>query len=160
MVALSRLRPFLGSVLFLFQLFKMIRIAALQENQLFVFDPKALHHILVKVIFYILQSSWLHILIGSGSIYLWRTIGNYWVNYPCHSEPTMEYWHLTWRGNRLFFGPGLVGTLGIVCPALLHEHVLTLIKESSTESRERCWTLCFPLHTCAKWACSTVLYFR
>ena len=28
--------------------------------------------------------------------------------------PFMVYWHLTWRGNRLYFGPGLLGTLGIV----------------------------------------------
>ena len=33
------------------------------------------------------------------------------------------------------------------------------IKGTSTESRERCWTLCFPPQICAKWAC-TVLYFQ
>ena len=118
-----------------------------------------MHHIVVKVIFFKQSSeSRLHILIDSGSIYLWRNIVIYSVNYPFHSESTMEYWHLPWRGNCLYFGPGLLGTLGIDCLSLLHEHVLTLIKETSTESKERCWILCSPLHICAKWAC-TVLYF-
>ena len=71
---------------------------------------------------------------------------------------TLGYWHFTWRGNRLYFGPGLLGTLGIVGPSFLHEHVLTLIKGTNTEGRERCWILCFPLHICAKWVCTVLLF--
>jgi hypothetical protein len=48
MVVLLRLKPSLGFVLLVF--FQHNFIATWQENQLYVSDPKALHHIIVKVL--------------------------------------------------------------------------------------------------------------
>ena len=162
--SIIKIKAFLGVCAISFQSFELNLIAALKENQLFVFDPKALYHIVVKVnikyFFYNLHG-FIFLSAASGSTYIWRNIVIYWVNCLCHSKSTMqlEYsgWQLTWRGNRLIFGPGLLGTLGIVWPSLLHKYVLTLIKGTGTESRERCWTLCIPLQICAKWACTVFL---
>ena len=70
-------------------------------------------------------------------------------------------WHITFRGNLLMFGPGLLGTLGIFSPFIIAIWAYPDLdpKGTSTESRERCWTLCFPLRICAKWVCA-VLYFQ
>ena len=35
------------------------------------------------------------------------------------------------------FGPGLLGTLGIIFPSLLHEHVLTLIQRGPSPKAEK-----------------------
>ena len=71
-----------------------------------------MHHIIVKVNLFFL------IFIAS---YSYRLRINISMKKHRHSfsklptgMPFMVYWHLTWRGNRLYFGPGLLGTLGIV----------------------------------------------
>ena len=49
MGVLSRLRPSLGLVLALFSIFQIDPDRNLRKINFFVFDPKALHHIIVKV---------------------------------------------------------------------------------------------------------------
>ena len=156
MVVLSRLRLSLAFVVLLFDV-QIDSDRILIGKSTFCLRPKSLAPYNYQSNFIFKNLHGFIFLSVSGSTYLWRNVGIYSVNYPCNSESTMEYWHITWRGNRLFFGPGLVGTLGIVYLSL-YEYVLTFIKGTNTESRERCWTLCFPLHICVKWVC-TGFYF-
>ena len=82
---LLRSRPFLGFVL----VYKLILVVALLENQLLV-HPKGLHHIIVKVRFFLTLSLYYRNLnsIVSGSTYIWSNINVYWVNSPCNKELT------------------------------------------------------------------------
>jgi hypothetical protein len=110
---------------------------------------------------FILHPSWLYILIPSGSIYLWRNDVLYWVNCPC-SKQFIHPWH---TNISLPEEIACSSVLGFWEPWVLFSVVGAWAcpnfdpKGTITESRERCWTLCFPWHICAKWA-RTTLYFK
>ena len=164
MVVLWRLKPSLGFVLTCLILSKVDGDHKLVGKSDFCLWPESIapyNYQGKAVCIHQESSSCLHILIASGPRYLWQISVIYRVNCQCNQQKRKNQLDITTsRANRVLFGPGISGTLGIAffsvttawtCPD-------SNPKGTNTGSRESCWTpRFFRFHICAKWACTTLL---
>jgi hypothetical protein len=86
-------------------------VRGMQENQLYIFDPKALHQIIVKVRFFSLDYR-SHSRPMSQDQHIYEETTSF-IEYPLFLLSwTPVHWNPIPRINKLVFGPGLVATLG------------------------------------------------
>ena len=82
----------------------------MQENQLYIFDPKAMHQIVVKVRFIIFY--WLHSRPIFQDQYIYEDTTSS-IEYPGFLPSlTLVHWNQFLRGKKVMFGPGLGAILG------------------------------------------------